>query len=205
MNGTVAYNDQGVVDAYTIYQKWASDEKYTVGGATGTVTTPFLNAIYKVFQPEPEAMMVKQSGFAGAEIVKQFPDLKYGTDFDFFGIPGANGLQGGADYMMVFNDSPASKALVAYLTSTEGVTAWVTTGFDLSPNKLAAGKYADVQAAKRGEILLGATGFTPDMGDTIGAPFGEAEWKAIVDVAQGADVKTALDLVAAAQTEALNK
>ncbi len=203
INGTVAYNDQGVVDAYTIYGKWASSAKYTVGGATGTVSTPFLDAIYKVFQPQPEAMMVKQSGFAGGEIVKQFPDLKYGTDFDFFGIPGAKGLQGGADYMMVFNETAASKALVAYLTSVDGVTNWVTAGFDLSPNKLAAGKYADEQAAKRGEILLNTTGFTPDMGDTIGAPFGEAEWKAIVNVAQGADIKTELDLVAAAQAEAL--
>ena len=38
--------------------------------------------------------MVKQSGFAGARYRKQFPDLKQGTDYDFFVVPGAQGLQG---------------------------------------------------------------------------------------------------------------
>jgi alpha-glucoside transport system substrate-binding protein len=51
------------------------DEKYTVGGAQGTLSTPFLEAIYKPFSDPPEAMMVKQSGFAGGEVAKQFPDL----------------------------------------------------------------------------------------------------------------------------------
>ena len=59
--------------------------------------------------------------------------------------------------------------------------------------------------AKKAEILANATGFTPDLGDTIPAPFGEAEWKAIVDAVQGADIKTALATVAAAQREALGQ
>ncbi|NPV56077.1 MAG: hypothetical protein HPY76_05305, partial [Anaerolineae bacterium] len=132
-----------------------------------------------------------------------FPDLQYGVDFDFFAFPGAQGMQGGADYMMAFGDSPAAKALVAYLTSGNGARAWAGAGFDLSPNKLAAGKYADEQLAKKGAALAGAAGFTPDLGDSIPAPFGDAEWKAIIDVVQGADVQTALDAAAAAQAEAL--
>jgi len=73
-------------------------------------------------------MMVKQSGFAGGEIVKQFPNLKYGTDYDFFAFPGIKGMQGGADYMMAFSDSAAAKALVAYLTGAEGAKAWAQSG-----------------------------------------------------------------------------
>lgn len=203
IEGSIAYNDAGVVTAYETYYKWASDPKYTVGGADGTVNTGFLDAIYKVFSDPPEAMMVKQSGFAGGEIVKQYPDLVYGTDFDFFAFPGAQGMQGGADFLMVFGDSPATRAMVAYLTGSAGAETWAQVGFDLSPNKLAAGKYADEQLAKKGAALAGAAGFTPDMGDTIGAPFGEAEWKAIITVVQGGDIQTALDEAAAAQTEAL--
>jgi alpha-glucoside transport system substrate-binding protein len=135
--------------------------------------------------------------------VKQFPDLKYGTDFDFFAFPGAKGMQGGADFMMVFNDSPAAKAMVAYLTSAEGASTWAKTGFDLSPNKWATGKYTDSQLAKKADALANATGFTPDLGDSIPAPFGDAEWKAIVDVVQGGDIMTELKAVAAAQAEAL--
>lgn len=201
INGKVKYNDAGVVQAYQTYQKWASDAKYTVGGADGTVNTPFLDAIYKVFQPEPEAMMVKQSGFAGGEIVKQFPDLKYGTDYDFFAFPGIQGMQGGADYMMAFSDSAAAKALVAYLTSAEGAAAWAKAGFDLSPNKMATDQYTDPQLTKKAAALANATGFTPDLGDTIAAPFGDNEWKAIIAVVQGGDIQTALDAVVASMAK----
>jgi alpha-glucoside transport system substrate-binding protein len=205
IDGSVAYNDAGVVDAYTKYAKWASDPKYTVGGADGTVNTPFLDAIYKVFSDPAEAMMVKQSGFAGGEVVKQFPDLKYGADFDFFAFPGAKGMQGGADYMMAFGTSPAAQALIAYLTGAEGAETWASVGFDLSPNMLATGKYTDPQLTKKADALATATGFTPDLGDTIPAPFGEAEWKAIIGAVQGNDIATELGAVAAAQTEALAK
>jgi alpha-glucoside transport system substrate-binding protein len=205
ISGKVAYNDAGVMTAYETYKKWASDPKYTVGGSNGTLNTPFLDAIYKVFQEKPEAMMVKQSGFAGSEIVKQFPTLKYGTDYDFFAFPGAQGMQGGADYMMAFSSSPAAKAMVAYLTGADGAKTWAQTGFDLSPNKLALGQYTDAQLIKKSEALDKATGFTPDLGDTIPAPFGETEWKAIIQVVQGKDIKTALDSVAAAQKQGLNQ
>ena len=201
--GKVPYNDAGVKQAYETYGKWAKDEKYTVGGATGTVSTPFLEAIYKVFSDPAEAMMVKQSGFAGGEIAKQFPDLKYGTDYDFFAVPGAQGMQGGADFMMAFGDSPAAKALVAYLTGPEGAAQWAKVGFDLSPNKLALGNYTDPALIKKAEALAGAQGFTPDIGDTIPAPFGEAEWKAIVDYVNGADLDAALAAAAKAQADAL--
>lgn len=205
ISGEVAYDDPGVVQAYQTYAKWASDAKYTVGGADGTVNTGFLDAIYKVFADPAEAMLVKQSGFAGGEIVKQYATLEYGKDFDFFPFPGAKGMQGGADYMMAFNDSPAAKALIAFITGAKGAETWAAAGFDLSPNKLANDKYTDTQLAKKAAALASAAGFTPDLGDTIPAPFGEAEWKAIVEIVQGGDIATALASAAAAQAEALKK
>lgn len=205
MDGSIPYNDQGVQDAYKIYQKWASDPKYTVGGATGTVNTPFLDAIYQPFSDPPQSMMVKQSGFAGGEIVKQFPNLKYGTDFDFFQFPGAKGMQGGGDNLFAFGTSPATMAFVKYITSKEGGKNWAAAGFDESPNIGAQGNYPDKQLEKKSQMLANAQGFTTDIGDTLGAPFNTAEWKAIVDVVQGADIPTALKAVAAAQKEALSK
>jgi alpha-glucoside transport system substrate-binding protein len=203
ISGKVPYNDPGVLQAYQLYSKWASSDKYTVGGAKGTVSTAFLDAIYKVFQPKPQAMMVKQSGFAGGEIVKKFPTLQYGTDYDFFPFPGAKGMQGGADYLMAFSESAAAKSFLVYLTSAAGAENWAKTGFDISPNKLAVGKYTDPQLTKKANALASATGFTPDLGDTLGDPFGKEEWKAIIVAAQGGDIKTALDTVAKAQTESI--
>ncbi|RLC94007.1 MAG: hypothetical protein DRI77_11340, partial [Chloroflexi bacterium] len=203
ISGDVPYDDAGVKEAYQTYGKWAKDPVYTVGGAEGTVSTGFLDAIYKVFSDPPEAMMVKQSGFAGGAVAEQYPDLEYGTDYDFFGVPGAQGLQGGTDLMMVFNDTPAAKAVVAYLTSANGAQEWAKVGFDLSPNSQAAGAYTDPALAKKAAILASATGFTPDIGDSIPGGFGKAEWKAIVDyVNDAADLDAALAEAAAVQAAA---
>jgi alpha-glucoside transport system substrate-binding protein len=205
ISGKVPYNDPGVKQAYETYGKWAKDPKYTVGGAQGTLSTPFLQAIYKPFADPPEAMMVKQSGFAGAEIAKQFPTLKQGTDYDFFVVPGAQGLQGGADWMMAFSDKPAVKAIVAYLSSAEGGANWAKATFGISPNKGASGNYTDPSLTKLDKALATTTGFTPDIGDTIPGGFGSAEWKAIIDYVNGGDLDASLKAAADAQSQALTK
>jgi alpha-glucoside transport system substrate-binding protein len=202
ISGEVAYSDAGVKQAYETYGKWAKDPTYTVGGAQGTLSTGFLDAIYKPFADPPEAMMVKQSGFAGGEVAKKFPDLKYGTDYDFFAVPGAQGLQGGADWLMAFNDTPAVRALVAYLSSTEGGANWAKASFDLSPNKGAAGNYVDPALVKKGEALANTQGFTPDIGDTIPGGFGSAEWTAIVNFVNGKALDAELTAAAKVQAEA---
>ncbi|MFH2115825.1 MAG: hypothetical protein ABIJ86_15095, partial [Spirochaetota bacterium] len=203
ISGDVAYNDPGVVSAYETYQKWASDAKFTVGGADGTLNTSFADAILKVFSNPPEAMMVKQSGFAGGNVATAYPDLVYGTDYDFFQFPGAQGMQGGADFMYAFSDTPAAKALIAYLTSARGAANFAAVNWGLSPNKYAAGNYTDIQMAKMGNMLATTSGFTFDMGDALGAPFNAAEWLAIVNIVQGKDIQANLDAAAAAQTQSL--
>jgi alpha-glucoside transport system substrate-binding protein len=204
ISGKVPYNDAGVKQAYETYGKWAMDPKYTVGGAQGTVSTAFLQAIYKPFSDPPEAMMVKQSGFAGAEVLKQFPDLQYGTDYDFFVIPGAKGLQGGADWMMAFSNSPAVQALVTYLASPLGGANWAKASFGLSPNKSAAGNYTAPDLVKLGDAFYATQGFTPDIGDSIPGGFGSAEWAAIIDYVNGGNLDKDLADAAAAQKAALN-
>jgi alpha-glucoside transport system substrate-binding protein len=204
IDGSIPYDDAGVQEAYQIYGAWATDPDYAVGGAQGTLSTGFLDAIYKVFSDPPEAMMVKQSGFAGGEVEAQFPDLEYGTDFDFFMVPGAQGVQGGSDWMMSFSDSPAVQALVAYLSSEMGANEWAQVGFGLTPNSAGAGQYEDERLMKMGDILATAEGFTPDIGDSIPGGFGTAEWTAIIDYLNGGDLMTVLGEAAAVQQEALS-
>jgi len=205
INGSVPYNDDGVKQAYETYGKWATDEAYTVGGAQGTLSTSFKDAIYKVFSDPAEAMMVKQSGFAGGEVKAQYPDLEYGTDYDFFGVPGAQGVQGGADWMFAFSDKPAVKAVFAYLTSDAGGEAWAKASFGVSANKAARGQYTDPALVKFDEILTGASGFTPDIGDNIPGGFGAAEWEAIVGYLNGGDLDDLLSKAADVQKAATTK
>lgn len=203
IDGSVPYNDPAVKEAFEIYGKWAMDPVYTVGGADGTVSTGFNDAILKVFSSPPEAMMVKQSGFAGGTITETYSELEYGTGFDFFGVPGAQGLQGGSDWMMSFSNSDAVKALVAYLSSELGGQTWAEVGFDLTPNLAGGRSYADPSLAKKGQILADAEGFVPDIGDSIPGGFGSAEFTGITDYVNGGDLGTILDNLAQVQAEAV--
>ena len=205
IDGSIPYDDAGVVQAYETYGIWASDPVYTVGGAQGTLSTNFNDAILKVFSDPSEAMMVKQSGFAQGTITTQYPDLQYGTDFDFFAVPGAQGVQGGSDWMMAFSDSPAVQALATYLSSTEGGANWAKAGFGLSPNKAAEGNFTDEVLVTLAEGFYSAGALTPDIGDSIPGGFGSAEFSAVADYVNGADLTAALAGVAAVQAEALGQ
>jgi alpha-glucoside transport system substrate-binding protein len=205
LDGSVSYDDPGVKQAYETYGKWAMDPKYNVGGAQGTLSTAFLTAIYKPFADPPEAMMVKQSGFAGGEIAKQFPDLQQGTDYDFFVVPGIQGLQGAIEPMMAFSDKPAVQALVAYLSSPQGGANWAAATFGLSPNKGAAGNYTDPALQKLGDAIATTQGFTTDIGDSIPGGFGSAEFQGISDYVNGGDLDAILADLAAKQTEGLSQ
>jgi len=203
ISGKVPFNDQGVKDAFTIYGKWAKDPKYTVGGAQGTLSTNFNDAIYKVFSDPPQAMMVKQSGFAGGAVAQKYPDLKYGTDYDFFPFPGAKGVQGGADLMLSFSKSAAVQALVTYLSSETGAVNWAAANFDETPNKLGVGHYTDPQNQKKADAIAKAQGFVNSMGDAIPGGFAKAEWGAIVNFVNGKDLDSELAAAAKVQAEAL--
>lgn len=203
IDGSIAYNDAGVKQAWETYGAWASSDVYTVGGAAGTVSIGFNDAILKVFSTPPEAMMVKQSGFAGGTILDTYPDLVFGEDYAFFGVPGAQGLQGGSDWMMSFSDSNAVKALVAYLSSTLGGETWAQVGFDLTPNMAGATSYTNAALQMKAEILSSASGFTPDIGDSIPGGFGSAEFAGITEYVNGGNIDTILDNLAQVQADAL--
>ncbi|MCC6500573.1 MAG: extracellular solute-binding protein [Anaerolineales bacterium] len=205
LDGSVSYADPGVKQAYETYGKWAMSDKYTVGGAQGTLSTPFLEAIYKPFADPPEAMLVKQSGFAGGEIAKQFSNLKQGADYDFFVVPSIQGLQGSVEPMMAFADTPAVRALVKYLSSAQGGANWAAATFGLSPNKGAAGNYTDAALQKLGDAIASTSGFTTDIGDTIPGGFGSAEFQGISEFVNGGDLDSILAGLAAKQAEGLKK
>ena len=206
LDGSIPYNDEGVREAWEIYGEWASNPEYTPGGASGTVETGFNDAILLVFSDPPEAMMVKQSGFAGGTITETYPDLEYGTGYGFFGVPDAQGLQGGSDWMMAFSDSPAVQALVGYLSSDLGGQTWAEVGFDLTPNLAGRDNYPNQALTDRANILYNADDFVPDIGDSIPGGFGSAEFTGVTDYVNGnRDLGVILDELAQIQDEALSE
>jgi alpha-glucoside transport system substrate-binding protein len=210
--GTSAWNDPQVVEAWNLYGSWAADPTYALGGADGTVSTAFLDAIYAVFSDPPQAYMVKQSGFAGGAILGQYPELEFGTDFDFFVLPGLGGepaaMQVGGDAMAAFNDTPAVRAIVAYLTSAEGGKAWAASGFDLSPNNQVTGAdYTDPISARKADALAAAPAVSFDVGDLMPGGLNMLEFQQITAfvTAGGTDAQTYLDEMQARAEEAFSE
>lgn len=80
---------------------------------------------------------------------------------------------------------------------------WASVGFDLTPNAKGNASYTSEEAMKKAELLSSASGFTPDIGDSIPGGFGSAEFKGISDYVNGSDLTTVLDSIAAAQSDAL--
>jgi alpha-glucoside transport system substrate-binding protein len=194
--GATHWDDPGVVEAWEIYANWV--ENYG-GGADAAITTPFADAILQPFTDPPEAWMVKQSGFAGsATIQPNFEDYVYGEDFAFFVLPTADGepveMQVGADFMAAFNNTPAVQAVIAYLSSAEGASAWAASGFDLTPNSAVdLESYSSPISADKAAALGAAPGVSFDVGDLITS--GQVEFDGITAVVGGADAAETLAAV----------
>ena len=158
VDGEIPYDDPQVANAYEQYLAWAGDPAITPGGAQGVLSTNVNDAILTVFSQPPGAMMVRQAGFAGDVIFADDPERIFGLNYDFFVFPGANGLQGEADFIMAFDDTDAVRTLVTFLTSQQGAVAWAQSGFDLSPNTQSLGQYLNQRNQKMAEILANADG-----------------------------------------------
>jgi alpha-glucoside transport system substrate-binding protein len=201
----VPYNDPGIKAAFQQYFKWAADPKYDVGGAQGTLSTAFADAIYKPFTDPPTAMMVRQSGFAGGSIKSQFPALNYPADYDFFQVPGAQAMQVGWNWMMSFTNKPAAKALVTYLSGTAGDMEWAKVGFDLTPNTAGANGYTDPLLKKKAQLLYSAKEVVPSVGDVVPGGFSTDLWKGIVNYVNGGNLDQILSSLAATQAQDVKK
>lgn len=203
IDGEVPYTDPVIAEAYEKYLTWASDPTITPGGAQGVLTTNVNDAILAVFSQPPGAMMVRQAGFAGDVIYADNPELIFGLHYDFFVFPGAQGLQGQADFIMTFNDTDATRMLLTFLTSPQGAAAWAQSGFDLSPNTQSLGQYLNQRNQEMAYLLANAEGLALNLDAAIPSPFGQAERQAVRQMLEQGEVLYVLQDVARAQAAAL--
>jgi alpha-glucoside transport system substrate-binding protein len=197
ITGETDWNDPAVVDAWQQYVDFA--EQYSPNGPDGVLTTSFRDAILAPFQDPPEAWMVKQSGFAGTAVIQpNFENFEYGTDFAFFPLPGVDGeaapMQVGGDFMVVFNDTPAVQAIINYLSSAEGASAWASNDFDLTPNEAVNVENYDSPVNRdKAQALADAPNVSFDVGDALPAEVGQGEFDGIAEALGGGDVQSILD------------
>ena len=173
------------------------------GGINGALQTDFPTSVSNVFANPPKAAMIAEGDFVPGVVAGQTP-AKPQTDFDFFDFPeiGDTGkIVVGGNEVIMFKDTPASRALLEYLASPEAGEIWAKRGGFSSPNKnVGEDAYSDELTKRSATALANADNFLFDMSDLAPAAFGsDAEFSLLQDFFKSGDVNgTAQKLEAAA-------
>lgn len=125
--------------------------------------------------------------FTQGFIARQFPDLVPEQDYSFFPFPPVDPQYGGActigaDLLVMFNDTEASRSLMEYLASAEAQAIGVGRGGFTSPNGLVSpGSYPDSLAARVAQHLASADVVRFDADDIWGGDLQSAFYQGILD------------------------
>jgi ABC-type glycerol-3-phosphate transport system substrate-binding protein len=166
-----------------------SDTSNIAGGKSGALETDFPTSVEHVFTDKPKAAMVIEGDFVPG-VVASKTKLKAKTGYDVFPFPtvgsGGDAVVGGGDSVVMFKDTPASRAFVKYLASPQAAQIWVQRGGFSSPNKsVPESAYPDDLTRTTATAIAKAQTFRFDMSDLAPAAFGgtagQGEWKILQD------------------------
>ncbi len=198
--GKLPFTDPSVANAATLMTKITNTPKYVPGGAQAVLGTKFTDGIGLVFGKNPTAEMYFEGGFTGGIATQQVnPDLKIGTDIDFYDFPVVdptydNAILGAGDQLSVFKDTPQSRAFLKYMISKRAAETWAKTGSIISPNKqVDPAVYPNDLAKKESAQLGAATIFRFDGSDQLPGTLGD-DWGTALQgiVSNPSDMQTIL-------------
>jgi alpha-glucoside transport system substrate-binding protein len=175
-NHEIPWTDQSVKDALAEMAKIYGDTDNIAGGTQGALQTDNPTSITQVFADPPKAAQVIEGDFVAGEILNA-TEAKPETDFNFFPFPSINdsppAVVAAGDSVVMFNDTPASRALVEYLATPEAAEIWVKRGGFSSPNKnVSLDSYPDALARANADEFANADNFRFDLSDLVPSAFG---------------------------------
>jgi alpha-glucoside transport system substrate-binding protein len=183
----IKWTDPSVVASLKTMAQVFGQPNNIFGGTSGALQTDFPTSVNNVFVDPAKAAMVMEGDFVpGVATTK----LKPVTGFNQFAFPSVNGsapsVVGGGDTVVMFKDTPASRALVSYLATPAAATIWAKAGGFSSPNKgVPASAYTDPLNRATAVALARAKIFRFDMSDlqpaAFGGTVGQGEWKILQD------------------------
>lgn len=204
----IPWTDSRIKDAWMLWGTIATTSGYVPGGAASVLATNFEDASFWPFQTPPQAALYYEGDFVQGFITSQFPDLVAETDYDFFPFPTidsqyAGAVTGGADLVVVFNDTPTVRSFVSYLASPDAQQIWVERGgFTSVNNQVSLDAYPDVISKKSVQQLLDASLFRFGAGDSMPGAMQTAWWAGVVQYLQNPATLDSIlsDLESTAQT-----
>ncbi|MGC8839787.1 MAG: carbohydrate ABC transporter substrate-binding protein, partial [Anaerolineae bacterium] len=111
---------------------------------------------------------------------------------------------GGADLIVMLNDTPEARELMKYLATPEAQEIWAAKGGFLSPNKrVSLDVYPDATTKAIAQALVSAEVFRFDASDLMPAAVGAGSfWKGTLDYVAGEDLDTVLKTIEATAVDA---
>jgi alpha-glucoside transport system substrate-binding protein len=173
VNHEIPWTDPAVKASFERFGEIALADGYVVGGVNNILATGPEDASYLPFEATPRANMYFLGSFTQGFIEAQFTDLTATEDYDFFKFveiePMYTGsATGGADVLVMFNDTPSSRALFEYLSDGSNWESWAAAGGYASPSQaLDVGVYPDDLAAKAATQLTDSAIFRFDADDLM--------------------------------------
>lgn len=185
----IPWTHQSVKDALKTMAEIIGEADNIVGGRSGALQTDFPTSVTNAFKENPEGAQVIEGDFVRTEI-EASTQAKPEVDYDVFPFPAVDGSEGmvvgGGDTIVMFNATPASKALVEYLATAEAAEIWAEMGGFASPNRqVDEGVYPDELTRKTATAIADAETFRFDMSDlqpaAFGATVGKGMWQAMTE------------------------
>ncbi|MGO8693435.1 MAG: ABC transporter substrate-binding protein [Rectinemataceae bacterium] len=185
--GRISWTSPEVKKAWQYFGEIVADPSMVYGGSQYINSTNFGNAVAPLFENPPKAYFHMQASFIEGFITDQFPNLKPGKDFNFFGFPSidpkyAKAVEGGADVVAVFKNTPQTRAFMNYFASAEAQSYWAAGTGALATNRtVSLVFYTDPLSKRAADILNKSDIVVLSAGDMMPSEMQSAFWKACVD------------------------
>jgi alpha-glucoside transport system substrate-binding protein len=185
----IKWTDPSVKTALKFMGQILGDTGNIPGGASGALQTGFPQSVNEVFSASPKAAMIMEGDFVPG-VASSIASLKPFKDYNMFPFPSINGsppsVVAGGDTVVMFKDSPATRAFISYLAGPEASTIWAKRGGFTSPNKaVPLSAYSDALTRASAKALVSAKASRFDLSDleppAFGATTGQGEWKIFQD------------------------
>lgn len=187
----IKFDDPRVIAAIDLFGKVVNTPGWVYGGAQATVTQNYKDIPKDLFTVPPHCYMHRQASF----VTSFFPDgVELGKDVDFFYFPPfashpelGKPVEGGGTIFTITKDSPAARAFIDYLKTTDANEVWMgLSGFLTARKGVNLAAYANDTVRKEGQVVLNATTFRFDASDLMPGSIGAGSfWTGMVDYVGG--------------------
>jgi alpha-glucoside transport system substrate-binding protein len=190
-NHQIPWTDGTITHAFNVWKQIVGNNKMIAGGRSKALSQSWDQGA-KQMVTDPKAEFFQEATFVGAGLRTDLPNMKEGTDYAAFAFPKINAsykatpVEVGPNGIVIFKDTPGTRALTKCLTDPNALAQWAKRGGYISPNNaLPLSDYPDAPSRLAARLLAAAGKANLVVGDAsdlmpaaVGAGSG-CEWPAL--------------------------